>query len=86
VRDGLGQALATDGPVVVDVLSGPNALATSRRAPPAIRRTATSRMPPKLTGSQVRGFALAMTKTVLSGDAERALTMARSNLRNLPRP
>jgi pyruvate dehydrogenase (quinone) len=43
-------------------------------------------MPPKITGAQVRGFALAMTKTVLSGDAEGALTMARSNLRNLPRP
>jgi pyruvate dehydrogenase (quinone) len=70
VRDGLAQALATDGPVVVDVLTDPNALA----------------MPPKVTGAQVRGFALAMTKTVLSGDADGALTMARSNLRNLPRP
>ncbi|HEX6025820.1 MAG TPA: thiamine pyrophosphate-dependent enzyme, partial [Solirubrobacter sp.] len=70
VRDGLAEALATPGPVLVDVLTDPNALA----------------MPPKITGAQVRGFALAMTRTVLSGDAEGALTMARSNLRNLPRP
>jgi len=70
VRDGLAQALATPGPVLVDVLTDPNALA----------------MPPKVTGAQVRGFALAMTRTVLSGDAEGALTMAKSNLRNLPRP
>jgi hypothetical protein len=27
-----------------------------------------------------------MTRTVLSGDADGALNMARSNLRNLPRP
>jgi pyruvate dehydrogenase (quinone) len=70
VRDGLREALATDGPVVVDALTDPNALA----------------MPPKITGEQVKGFALAMSRAVLSGDASEALNMARSNLRNLPRP
>ena len=70
VRDGLREALATDGPVLVDVLTDPNALS----------------MPPKITGEQVKGFALAMSKLVLSGDADEVVNMARSNLRNLPRP
>jgi pyruvate dehydrogenase (quinone) len=70
VRDGLGEALAADGPVLVDVLTDPNALS----------------MPPKITGGQVKGFALAMSRLVLSGDADEVVNMARSNLRNLPRP
>jgi pyruvate dehydrogenase (quinone) len=70
VEDGLREALATEGPVVVDVITDPNALS----------------MPPKITGEQVRGFALAMSRAVLAGDASEALNMARSNLRNLPRP
>jgi pyruvate dehydrogenase (quinone) len=70
VRDGLREALETDGPVLVDVLTDPNALS----------------MPPKITGEQVKGFALAMSRLVLSGDADEVVNMARSNLRNLPRP
>lgn len=70
VRDGLREALATDGPVLVDVLTDPNALS----------------MPPKITGEQVKGFALAMSRLVLSGDTDEVVNMARSNLRNLPRP
>ena len=70
VRDGLREALAADGPALVDVLTDPNALS----------------MPPKITGEQVKGFALAMSKLVLSGDADEVVNMARSNLRNLPRP
>jgi pyruvate dehydrogenase (quinone) len=70
VRDGLAEALAADGPVLVDVLTDPNALS----------------MPPKITGEQVKGFALAMSRLVLSGDADEVVNMARSNLRNLPRP
>jgi pyruvate dehydrogenase (quinone) len=56
--------------VLVDVLTDPNALS----------------MPPKITGEQVKGFALAMSRLVLSGDADEVGNMARSNLRNLPRP
>ena len=41
VGDGLREALATEGPVVVDVLTDPNALS----------------MPPMITGEQVSGFA-----------------------------
>jgi pyruvate dehydrogenase (quinone) len=70
VRPGLREALDTDGPVLVDVLTDPNALS----------------MPPKIKGEQVRGFALAMTKLVLAGEADEVVNMARSNLRNLPRP
>jgi pyruvate dehydrogenase (quinone) len=70
VREGLREALAADGPVLVDVLTDPNALS----------------MPPKITGEQVKGFALAMSKLVRSGDADEVVNMARSNLRNLPRP
>jgi pyruvate dehydrogenase (quinone) len=70
VRDGLHEALSADGPVVVDVLTDPNALS----------------MPPKITGEQVKGFALAMSRLVLSGEADEVVNMARSNLRNLPRP
>jgi pyruvate dehydrogenase (quinone) len=70
VRDGLREALATHGPVLVDALTDPNALS----------------MPPRITSEQTRGFALAATKLVLAGDAEELLNLARSNLRNLPRP
>jgi pyruvate dehydrogenase (quinone) len=35
---------------------------------------------------QLTGFALAASKMVLSGGVGRMITMARSNLRNLPRP
>jgi hypothetical protein len=43
-------------------------------------------MPPKITGEQVKGFALAMGRLVLSGDGDEVVNMARSNLCNLPRP
>jgi pyruvate dehydrogenase (quinone) len=43
-------------------------------------------IPPTITGEQVRGFALAVGKVVLNGGVGEALHMARSNLRNVPRP
>ncbi|HEY0486075.1 MAG TPA: pyruvate dehydrogenase [Mycobacteriales bacterium] len=70
VRDGIREALAAPGPALVDVVTDPNALS----------------MPPKITGEQVKGFALAMSRIVLAGDADAALDMARSNIRNVPRP
>jgi pyruvate dehydrogenase (quinone) len=70
VRDGLREALATPGPVLVDAVTDPNALS----------------MPPKVTAEQVKGFGLAFSKIVLSGDFDTALEMARSNIRNVPRP
>lgn len=69
VQDGLRDALATPGPVLVDVRTDPNALS----------------IPPKITGTQVKGFALAVSRTVLSGGVGKMVRLARSNLRNIPR-
>ena len=63
------QALSHRGPALVDVVTDPNALS----------------IPPKVTGAQIFGFATAMSKIVLNGGAGEAVSMARSNLRNLPR-
>ena len=65
----LGEALAQRGPTLVDVVTDPNALS----------------IPPKISSSQVFGFATAMSKIVLNGGAGEAVSMARSNLRNIPR-
>ncbi|MDE9366652.1 pyruvate dehydrogenase [Luteipulveratus sp. YIM 133132] len=65
----LGEALAQRGPTLVDVVTNPNALS----------------IPPKISSSQVFGFATAMSKIVLNGGAGEAVSMARSNLRNIPR-
>ena len=68
VRAGLREALAHPGPALVDLVTDPNVLS----------------MPPHVSAAQVRGFALAATKVVLSGGVGRMLEMARSNLRNIP--
>jgi pyruvate dehydrogenase (quinone) len=68
IRDGLREALAHPGPALVDLVTDPNALS----------------MPPHVSAAQVRGFALAATKVVLTGGVGRMLEMARSNLRNIP--
>ncbi|AKU15214.1 pyruvate dehydrogenase [Luteipulveratus mongoliensis] len=65
----LGEALAQKGPTLVDVVTDPLALS----------------IPPKISSSQVFGFATAMSKIVLNGGAGEAVSMARSNLRNIPR-
>ncbi|WP_020660165.1 pyruvate dehydrogenase [Amycolatopsis benzoatilytica] len=70
VRDGIREILAHDGPAVLDVVTDPNALS----------------IPPNITAAQVRGFALAASKTVLSGGVGKMLELAKSNLRNLPLP
>ena len=67
VRDGLARALASSGPVLVDVVTDPNALS----------------MPPHISVQQIRGFAMAAGKTVLAGGVGKMLDMARSNLRNV---
>lgn len=69
VREGLSRALATPGPVLVDVVTDPNALS----------------IPPEITLEQVTGFASAATKTVLDGGVGKMVDMARANLRNIPR-
>lgn len=66
LRDGLATALATDGPMLVDVVTDPNALS----------------MPPHVSKQQIRGFATAAGKTVLGGGVGKMVDLARSNLRN----
>ncbi|MFJ8039995.1 pyruvate dehydrogenase [Kitasatospora sp. NPDC096147] len=70
VREVLAEAFARPGPVLVDVVTDPNALS----------------IPPHITAAQLKGFALAAGKTVLSGGVGRMVDLARSNLRNIPRP
>jgi len=70
LRDALHEMLTVDGPAVLDVVTDPNALS----------------IPPKITGEQMSGFALSMSKTVLAGGVGKALDLARANLRNIPRP
>jgi len=70
VRDALEHALRTPGPTLVDVVTDPRALS----------------LPPSITADQVAGFAVAMSKEVLGNGLGEAVSMARSNLRNIPRP
>ncbi|MES9537868.1 MULTISPECIES: pyruvate dehydrogenase [unclassified Actinomadura] len=70
VRTVMEHALAAPGPYLVDVVTDPNALS----------------IPPHITPQQVKGFALSAGKTVLTGGVGRMLDLARSNLRNIPRP
>ena len=62
-------AFAHPGPSLVELITDPNALS----------------VPPKISSGQVLGFATAMSKVVLNRGAGEAVSMARSNLRNLPR-
>jgi pyruvate dehydrogenase (quinone) len=70
VRAGLADAFVHSGPALVDLVTDSNALS----------------IPPHITGEQVRGFALAATKTVLDGGVGNMLQLALANLRNIPRP
>lgn len=70
VESTLKEALAYDGPAVIDVVTDPNALS----------------IPPEISLEQVAGFARAATRTVLEGGVGKMFTMAKSNLRNVPRP
>ncbi|WP_318206245.1 MULTISPECIES: pyruvate dehydrogenase [unclassified Streptomyces] len=66
----LKDAFAHKGPALVDVVTDPNALS----------------IPPKIRADMVTGFALSASKIVLDGGVGRMVQMARSNLRNVPRP
>jgi pyruvate dehydrogenase (quinone) len=43
-------------------------------------------VPPHITTEQMKGFALAASKIVLTGGVGEMLTMAQANVRNIPRP
>jgi pyruvate dehydrogenase (quinone) len=68
LTDAVARAFAHDGPALVDIVTDPRALA----------------LPPAITGEQVKGFALGMSKAVLYGGAAEVVKMARSNIRHLP--
>ncbi|MBE2998164.1 pyruvate dehydrogenase [Nocardiopsis sp. HNM0947] len=70
VHEALREALAADVPYLVDVITDPNALS----------------IPSRITADQVAGFALSAGRTVLQGGVGAMVEMARSNLRNIPRP
>ncbi|GAB3622478.1 pyruvate dehydrogenase [Mariniluteicoccus endophyticus] len=63
------KAFVTPGPALVEVMTDPNALS----------------LPPHVSAEQVTGFATAMSRMVLGGGAGEVVSMARSNLRNIPR-
>lgn len=62
-------AFAHPGPALIDVVTDPLALS----------------LPPTITGEQVKGFALAMSKLVMNEGVGEAVKMAKSNIRNVPR-
>ncbi|MFF4349515.1 pyruvate dehydrogenase [Streptomyces sp. NPDC001530] len=66
----LRDAFKHKGPALVDIVTDPNALS----------------IPPKISADMVTGFALSASKIVLDGGVGRMVQMARSNLRNVPRP
>ncbi|WP_411073245.1 pyruvate dehydrogenase [Streptomyces sp. cmx-4-25] len=66
----LKEAFKHKGPALVDVVTDPNALS----------------IPPRIKADMVTGFALSASKMVLDGGVGKMLQMARSNLRNVPRP
>lgn len=69
LKKALEKALAFDGPALVEIITDPNALS----------------LPPEITGEQMLGFATAMSKIVLNRGAGEAVSMATSNMRNIPR-
>jgi pyruvate dehydrogenase (quinone) len=70
LEDALRSSFATSGPALIDIVTDPHALS----------------MPPTITAGQVAGFTIAMSKEVLGGGLGEVVAMARSNLRNVPRP
>ena len=70
LRKALTDGLARPGPALIEVITDANALS----------------IPPSISSGQIRGFATAMTKEILGGGMGEVMAMARSNLRNVPRP
>lgn len=67
LRDALVKTLAYDGPALVNVMTDPNALA----------------MPPKTEFSQMRGFAISMTKLMLNGKVDEVIDTIKSNYKHI---
>jgi pyruvate dehydrogenase (quinone) len=67
VRAALSQALAEDGPVLVNIMTNPASLA----------------MPPEVEWKQVKGYALSMSKLILGGRMDEVLDTVKSNYKHL---
>lgn len=67
VEPAIEKAFATDGPVLVHVLTNPNSLA----------------MPPKVDFEQIKGYAESMTKLMLNGKIEEVLDIIKSNYKHI---
>jgi pyruvate dehydrogenase (quinone) len=67
VKSGLEKALLLEGPVLVTILTDPNALA----------------MPPKLEFDQMKGLTLYMGKMILSGRMDEVYKIISSNYKHL---
>jgi pyruvate dehydrogenase (quinone) len=65
--DALLAAFAHDGPALVDVRTDRHELT----------------LPPKLTYGEIKGFTLYATRTILSGEGEELIDLAKTNLRDL---
>lgn len=66
----IAKALAHNGPVLVDIVTDPNALS----------------IPPNITWEMLLGFSKAATRTVFGGGVGQMVNMAKANLRNIPKP
>jgi pyruvate dehydrogenase (quinone) len=64
IRDGIAEALAHDGPVLIDAVVSRNELA----------------MPPAITAEMAKGFSLYMLRAVMNGRADEIVELAAENL------
>lgn len=69
VRAAVREAFSYRGPVLLDIVTDPDALA----------------IPPNITWEQIMGFSKASARTVFGGGVGHMIDMARSNMRNIPR-
>ena len=67
VKPSLEEAFAHDGPVLVSVFTNPQALA----------------MPPKMEFDQMKGYALSISKMILSGRMDEVLEMVKTNYKHM---
>jgi pyruvate dehydrogenase (quinone) len=67
VKQAVTDALAFDGPALINVFTDPNALA----------------MPPKIEFEQVKGMAVSMTKLMLNGHMDEVLDTVKANYKHL---
>ena len=67
IRGAFERALEHDGPALVDLITDPLALS----------------LPPTITGAQVFGFALAISKVVMNGGVGEAVQLAKTNIHKI---